>query len=520
MRLVTARQMAAIDRRTIDHHGVPGIELMHRAGQAVVEELLARTGSVAGERFVVLCGKGNNGGDGFVIARLLRENNAAVAVYLLGERERVTGDARSAMEEWRAAGGEVATLTEETAVHEAAASWRDADYLVDALLGTGLSGEVQGLMRAAIEEVNRLRVPVIAVDIPSGVAGDTGLVCGVAVNAMLTVTFGLPKVGQALYPGRRHCGTLSVADIGFPEAAVREALEGEPPIFMTSKTDAARWMPKRQPDAHKGDAGRVMVVAGSVGMTGAAALASEAALRAGAGLVYLGCPESLNDILETKLTEVITLPLPEIRRRRCLALRAVGDIRRLLPQMRVLAIGPGIGRFRETVALVRRVVSESATPMVIDADGLFALAGAGLFPLPTPAVLTPHYGEFARMVGCEIADIQRDPVESCRRAAGEWGVTLLLKGAPTVVCGPSGETWVNPTGNAGMATAGAGDVLTGAIAGLIAQGVAPEVAARLGAFAHGMAGDFARDELGTHGMIAGDILRHLPKAMRELTSAP
>jgi NAD(P)H-hydrate epimerase len=508
--------MAAIDRRTIDAHGIPGITLMHRAGKAVVDELLARTGSVAGDRIIILCGHGNNGGDGFVIARLLRDNNADVALFLVSEQTRVAGDARIAMDEWIAAGGEIVSLTDDDSVREAAATWVDADYVVDTLLGTGLTGEVHGVIRTAIEEINRLGVPVIAVDIPSGISGDTGQVCGVAVKAMLTVTFGLPKVGHAFYPGRRHCGTLSVADIGFPEQAVAEALENEPLISMSSKADAVAWLPKREPNAHKGSVGKVFVLAGSVGMTGAAALASEAALRSGAGLVYLGCPERLNDILETKLTEVVTLPLPEMRKRRCLSLRALGDIRRQAAQMQVLAIGPGIGRYRETVELVRRVVAESPAPLVLDADALFALAGANLFPLTQPVVLTPHYGEFARLLGVGIADVERDPVESCRRAATEWGVTLLLKGAPSVVCGPSGETWVNPTGNAGMATAGAGDVLTGLIAGLIAQGLQPEIAARLGAYAHGMAGDFARDELGTHGMIAGDILRHLPKAMREL----
>ena len=523
MQLVTSQQIAAIDKRTIEQHGIPGITLMHRAGQAVVSELLARVGSVSGERVIVLCGRGNNGGDGFVVARLLREQKAKVEVYLLAEQEKITGDAKLAMEEWLVAGGTITPLVDDEALLRAAGTWGGADYLIDGLLGTGLRGEAHGVMRTAIEAVDRLRVPLVAIDIPSGISSDTGQVCGVALRATLTVTFGLPKVGHAFYPGKRHCGTLCVADIGFPQ----EALEAEAgKTFMAGRDDACRWVPRREPDAHKGSVGRVLVVAGSVGMTGAAALSSETALRAGAGLVYLACPESLNDILEVKLTEVITIPLPEVRRKRCLALRAHGEVRRLAEDVNVVAIGPGLGRHRETTELVRRFVGECAKPLVIDADGLFALSpvsslagkSADGFRFGEGVVLTPHYGECARLLGVDIPDVRKDPVGTCQRAAKEWGLTLLLKGAPTVVCGPSGETWVNPTGNPGMASAGSGDVLTGLIAGFIAQGVEPEIAARLGAYVHGMAGDFARDELGVHGMIAGDILRHVPKTLKELAS--
>lgn len=513
MHLVTSKQMAAIDKRSIEEYGIPGIVLMRRAGQAVVDELVARLGSVAGERLIVLCGRGNNGGDGFVVARLLKERNARVEVYLLATKDRIEGDARTAMEEWLAAGGTITELTDEAKVEETTARWGDADYLVDAMLGTGLSGEVCGIFRAVIEAIGRLRVPVVAVDIPSGIAGDTGQVCGVAIRATLTVTFGLPKIGHAFHPGKRHCGTLTVADIGFPKEAIeREAGR----TFMAGPDDARRWLPRRAPDAHKGSLGRVLVVAGSVGMTGAAAMASEAALRAGSGLVYLACPASLNDILEVKVTEVITIPVPEVRKKRCLALRAHGEIRRLAEDVQVIAIGPGIGRHRETVELVRRFVSECEKPLVIDADGLFALSPAREKVLTSNAVLTPHYGELSRLMEIPIPDIQADPIGSCQRTADHWGVTLLLKGAPTVVCGPSGETWVNPTGNAGMATAGSGDVLTGLIAGFIAQGVESEIAARLGAYLHGLAGDLARDELGEHAMIAGDILRHVPQALKGL----
>jgi len=523
MYLVTASQMAAIDRHAIDELGIPGIQLMHNAGKAVADEIVARAGSVAGDHMAVLCGRGNNGGDGFVVARLLRDMKAEVMVYLVSsDTDAVSGHARTAMEEWLACGGEIVPVTDDAAVQDAMLQWADADMIVDGLLGTGLSGEVRGVARSAIDAVNTLRVPIVAIDIPSGISGDTGQVHGAALTATLTVSFGLPKIGQAFYPGKKHCGTLSVADIGFPQESIDIV---RCTTYLTGQDDARSWMPRRNGDVHKGSVGRALVVAGSVGMTGAAAMSGESALRAGAGLVYLACPESLNDILESLSREVITLPVPENSKKRCLALRALGDVRRHAADMSVAAIGPGIGRHRETMELVCRFVAGYEKPLVIDADALFALSPLGRrlredgeppVPLGKTVVLTPHYGEFARLLGCEIADVQGDPSGMCRRAADEWGVTVLLKGAPTIVCGPSGETWVNPTGNAGMATAGAGDVLTGVITGLIAQGCEPEIAARLGAYAHGVAGDFARDDLGVHGMIAGDILRNVPKALKGL----
>jgi ADP-dependent NAD(P)H-hydrate dehydratase / NAD(P)H-hydrate epimerase len=516
MQLVTAEQMSAIDRRTIE--SMPGTAsgtvLMERAGLAVVDEIVSRSGSVAGDRIVVLCGRGNNGGDGFVIARLLNELKAQVEVFLFSERDRIAGEAKEAMEKWEAGGGITTVVLDEESVPDRTCSWADADLIVDALLGTGLHGEVGGLLRILIDRVNDLSVPIVAVDIPSGISGSSGRVCGTAIRATLTVSFGLPKIGHAFYPGKTHCGTLCVADIGFPSDIV-EAEAGS--LFMTSQDDARAWMPKREPDAHKGDVGRVFVLAGSVGLTGAAAMTAETACRSGAGLVYLGCPESLNDILETKLTEAMTIPLPEVGKKRCLSLRAHGRVRQLAEGADVVAVGPGIGRHHETIELIRRFVSQyQSAPLVIDADALFALAGADVFPLSTPAVLTPHYGEFARLCDVEIEEVEADPLAMCRDRASEWGATILLKGAPTIVCGPSGETWVNPTGSAGMATGGSGDVLTGVIAAMIGQGVEPEVAARLGAHLHGTAGDLAQDTHGMHGMIAGDILMNVPSAIKAL----
>ena len=523
MHLVTSEQMARIDRRSIDEHGIPGYTLMQCAGKAVVDEIVARSGSVVADKVIVLCGSGNNGGDGFVVARLLRDLKAEVHCHLVaGDPSKVFGDARKALDDWQESGGETGFLADDEAVREAARGWTDADYVVDGLLGTGLSGEVRGVAKTAIEEVGSLRVPVIAIDIPSGVSGSTGEVLGAAIGASLTVTFGLPKIGHAFYPGKKRCGTLVVADIGFPAEAV-EAEAGN--IQLTGRDDARGWLPRREPDAHKGTAGRVLVVAGSVGLTGAAALASEAALRAGCGLATLACPASLNDVLEGMLREVMTKPLPEVRPKRCLATRALGELRRLAADADVVAVGPGLGRHHETVELVQRFVRELDRPVVIDADGLFALADAiikrgerpaGLFSQGQYAVLTPHYGECARLLGVETEEVASRPLDACRETAGRFGTTVLLKGNPTVVCGPAGEAWVNTSGNAGMATGGSGDALTGVVAGLMAQGIPTETAARLGAYVHGAAGDLARDELGLHGMIAGDIQRMIPPAMKHL----
>lgn len=519
MRLVTAQQMAAIDRRTIDDLGIDGYTLMKRAGQAVVDELTSLSEHYPAERVVVLCGRGNNGGDGFVIARLLRARGIEVQCYLVATNPNaVTGAALEAKTDWEREGGVTTPLTDDAAAQNAAMAWSDAHIIIDALLGTGLSGDVRGVVRAAIDAVTNLRVPVVAVDIPSGIDGDTGAVLGAAIHASLTVTFGLPKVGLMFHPGRQHTGTLVVADIGFPKGAV-EAEAGR--VFLTCEEHAREWMPIPAPDTYKGAQGTALIVAGSRGMTGAAALTAEAVLRVGGGLAYLAVPESLNDIFETMLREVITKPLPEVGKKRCLALRGLGALKAEAKHADVVAIGPGIGRHHETIDLVNRFIAQTDVPLIVDADALFALskADSALFPFNrnAPVVLTPHYGELARLLHVETAAIVANPLHFARTACERFRATVLLKGAPTVVSGLSGDDWVITTGNPGMATAGMGDVLTGVIAGLYGQLRDAEVATRLGAYVHGLAGDIAQDELGTHGMIAGDVLARLPAAMKMLS---
>ena len=509
-KLVTGREMAAVDQRTIAEAGISSAELIERAGTEVVAAIAARWDGLAGLQAVVLCGKGNNGGDGFAVARLLRAGGGSARVFLAADRADVQGAAAEHLQRCEQEGGAVEVLGEDLASLDAALG--EADLVIDALLGTGLREAPRPAMARVIERIVHCERPVVAVDIPSGVEADTGQVHGAAVQAVLTVTFGLVKVGQLFYPGRSHCGALHLANIGFPESILRDAASQ---ALLLSAERLGPLVPRRRGDEHKGSCGTVAVVAGSVGMTGAAALTADAALRSGAGRVHLGVPASLNDILEVKLSEAMTRPLPEVRKRRCLSLRALGEVLAMLTRADVLALGPGLGRYRETEELVRRLVLQTELPLVLDADGLSAFAGQAkvLKGRSAPLVLTPHVGEFARLSGLDKRQIADASMAVARDFAGEFGATLVLKGAPTVVALSDGRIAVNSTGNPGMATAGSGDVLTGIIAGLMAQGLDAEAAACLGVYVHGRAGDRAVERLGEWGMRAGDIADEIALAM-------
>ena len=511
-KLLTGREMAELDRRTIAEAGIPGVELMERAGAEVVAAIAARWDGLVGLRAVVLCGKGNNGGDGFVVARLLRAGGVTTRVFLAVDRQVVQGDTEEHLHRYERAGGTVELPAADLTPLDAAIS--EADLVVDALLGTGLRDAPRLEISRIIARVAEGQRPVVAVDLPSGVEADTGRVKGACVQAALTVTFGVAKVGQIFYPGRSYCGTLHLADIGFPEHIVSSTPNT---AWLLDAENMGSLLPRRSGDEHKGRCGSVAVVAGSVGMTGAAALTAEAALRSGAGRVSLGIPQSLNDILEVKLSEVMTRPLPEVRKKRCLSLRALGDVRDMLRRADICAMGPGLGGHRETMELVRRVVAEIEIPLVLDADGLNAFAGCTelLKGRPVPTVLTPHFGEFARLSGLDKGQITEAPLAVARDFAEAYKLTLVLKGAPTVVAFKDGRVAVNSSGNPGMATAGSGDVLTGIIAGLMGQGVEAEVAACQGVYFHGCAGDRARDRLGEWGMRAGDIAAEVPRTLVE-----
>lgn len=511
MLLVTASEMRQIDRATIAA-GTPGETLMERAGAGLVAAMERRYGSLLALRVLVLCGTGNNGGDGLVAARHLHARGAEPHVAVLGDVGRVSGDALAHLERLHGAGLAVASIQDEAELERLVASRDRWDFAVDALLGTGSRGEPEGLMRAGVEVLRRLDdggTRVIACDLPTGVDADTGAIARRAVRADLTVTFGHPKRGQFLYPGRAFTGALEVVDIG------QCGLDGgDPPVSLATAPEMAALLPARDPRAHKGSAGDVLVVGGSVGLTGAVALAATAALRAGAGYVRAAVPRSVNDILEVKLTEPITLPMPETAER-TLAHAALEPLLAHAGTADVVAIGPGLSRHRETGELARRIVAECERPMVIDADALVAFEGHGdaLSAGGAVRVLTPHVGEMRRLTGIDTATIEARRIDLAREWAQRWRAVVVLKGAPTVTASPEGLANVNPSGNPGMATLGMGDVLTGTIAALIAQGLSPYDAARLGAYVHGTAGDLAAGERGQLGLVAGDVAGALPVAL-------
>lgn len=513
MKLVTAEQMRELDRRATAEFGVPSMVLMENAGLRAFDiayDMLVESG---GSRVLVVCGKGNNGGDGFVVARHFHEVGADVRVILAGSSEDVKGDALINLEIARKSG---IAITEISELDDLPMKLAHADLVVDALLGTGVKGDVTGLAADVIDAINASEKPVIAIDLPSGLDADTGQIGGRCVIADVTVTFALPKIGLATYPGLDYAGEVFVAEIGIPNKAFETAGIN---THSVDSDDVLVRLPERAPDAHKGTFGHAAIIAGSVGLTGAAALSSMSAVRIGAGLVTLGIPESLNDILEVKVTEVMTQPLPD-KHSRSFSIIAHDKALELIDKCSTLAIGPGIGRNLETVEFVRQLLPLVEKPMVIDADALYAISeDTSIFKeLKAPAVITPHPGEMSRLAGTPTADIQSNRLEFARTAAREYGVVVVLKGAATVIASPDGSAWVNTTGSPALASGGTGDVLTGSIAGLLAQGLSAVDAAICGVYIHGLAGEMVAEEVGDAGAAAGDLLPMLPRAIERLWS--
>ena len=510
MKLVTASEMRELDRRAIQEVGIPSLVLMENAGRTTYQILRREFPELAGE-VAVLAGRGNNGGDGFVVARYLAGDGVPVVVFLLGQKEKVGGDARVNLEILGHLGvGVVEVLTGDDlnpTLHRLAR----AGLIVDALLGTGLDKPVQGLMAALIEKVNHLRAPVLAVDIPTGLSADTGEVLGVAIKAEVTVTYGWPKIGQVLPEGRDYVGRLYRVDLSIPPA-----LAGKVPTELAEGGEMRELLPARPFGSHKGTFGHLLVLAGSEGKTGAATLTSEGALRAGAGLVTLGIAESLNDILEVKITEAMTLPLPQASGARALGKAALEPIFKFLDPKSTVAMGPGLGTHPETQEMVRHLVKHLPQPLVVDADGVNAIAAdPSCLPAPGPRILTPHPGEMARLVGSSPQEVQANRLEMAREAAARFQAILVLKGAQTLVAAPGGQVSLNPTGNPALASGGTGDVLTGLIGGFLAQGLSPWDAARLGVYLHGLAADFFAAQFGPRSLIAGDLIAVFPEVVAE-----
>lgn len=516
MKVVTAQEMREIDRVAIEEYGIPGLVLMERAGLAVAAKFRELYPS---KRALVLCGGGNNGGDGFVAARELFNRGFAVSVLVLAKKNSLSPGCAAQYRIAQKLGVPVDFRTSVTArdLHGAA--------VIDAVFGTGLSRPAGKELAGVFALVNNSDAPVISVDMPSGISADTGEVLGDAVMADCTVTFGLPKRGQLLYPGAEYAGRLCVEDIGFPSRLLTaDGLK----VNLACKERVARLIAPRARNSHKGDYGHVLVVAGSRGKTGAALMTAQACLGAGAGLVTIGVPESLLDVFQGRTTEEMTLPLPDDGRG-MLSAKALNVILGFASHKAdILAIGPGIGVSSDTEDILTGLIQSSTVSMVVDADGLNALGSAVntdrelravLERAKSPLVFTPHPGEMARLLkkkGTGIQDVERDRIDTAASFARETGVCLVLKGVPTVVAMPEGDIVLNTTGNPGMATAGSGDVLTGIIASLLGQGLDPAAASVAGVYLHGLSGDCAAAAKGERSLVASDIVKFLPEAFRQL----
>jgi hydroxyethylthiazole kinase-like uncharacterized protein yjeF len=515
----TAAEMRALDARAIRDLGIPGPRLMENAGSGAAALIARWLAPIRGKSVVVVCGKGNNGGDGFVVARRLRSGGAAVRVFLVGQRDEVRGDAAAALGRWR---GRVEEIHGEAELGALSRALDRADVVVDALLGTGLTGAARGPVAAAIEAINKVGraghngAPVIALDLPSGLGSDQGALLGPTVQATRTVTFAGLKRSLLLHPAAAKAGAVEIVDIGVPAAEAQRGVT----TWRLEASDVRRHFPPREPGAHKGRFGHLLVVAGSLGKTGAAVLAGRAALRSGVGLCTIVVPASQQPIVAGQAPEYMTEAMPETAAR-SLSLEAKDRVLDLARRMDAVALGPGLSLDPETQELARTLILEVERPLVVDADALSALAGHLdlLRHAAGPRALTPHPGEMARMLGIGIDAVQADRLEVTRAFSREHGVALALKGAGTVIAGPDGRIVVNPTGNPGLAKGGSGDVLTGIAGALLARGLEPVAALEVGCYLHGLAGDLAAGERGEVAMIAGDVIETLPGALRALAGS-
>jgi NAD(P)H-hydrate epimerase len=505
--------MRAVDERAIAALGIPGSRLMDTAGTGAAELIAEAFAPIRGKRVVVLCGKGNNGGDGAVVARRLRASGARVHLWLFARRADVTGDAAAALGRWR---GGVEEITAEAGLEPLAGALERADVVVDGLLGTGLTGPARGLMARGIDLVNAAGRAVVSLDLPSGLGADTGGLLGPTVRAARTATFGGYKRALLAHPGAGHAGQVSVIDIGVPQAEIERGIA----TFLLEEGDVRAHFPPRPRDAHKGRYGHLLIVAGSVGKTGAAGLAGRAALRSGVGLCTIATPASQQPIVAGLGLEFMSEPLAETPGRSA-SPDARDRLLELLARADAMALGPGVSLDAGTQDLVRALVLEVSCPMVVDADALSALAGHldVLDRAAGPRLLTPHPGEMARMLGTTVAEVEADRIEVARAFAARHRAYLALKGAGTVIASPDGRVFINSTGNPGMASGGSGDVLTGMSGAFVARGLEPLAALQSACFLHGRAGDLAAAELGEEGLIAGDIVEAIAQAMKRPTEA-
>lgn len=513
MDILTAAEMREADRRTIQAIGVPGRVLMESAGRGVAGAMEEHLDGLDAKSIVIVCGKGNNGGDGLVLLRSLAGLDYQVRAVVLGSFDDLPPDALGNLQSALKLELPIDLVTNETEWRAALEEMWSAQVIVDAIFGTGLTRAAEGLSRRAIEDINALDATRVSIDLPSGLSADTGRVLGATIDADLTVALAAPKVCHFVSPACEFCGVVEIVEIGIPP----QQLQSHPPHLSTIEPETlfGSW-PTRTVSTHKGALGHLLIVAGSVGKSGAALMAAEAALRAGVGLVTVASAASAIPMMAPGLPEAMWEPLPETTHG-AIGLDAAERIAELLTGRSALALGPGLGAHEETVRVVRELIQTCPVPMVVDADGLNALQGhTDLFPRRHAIALTPHPGEAARLLGSTTQDVQSDRLTAVRELASRVNSHVLLKGFRSLIADPDGNTMVNLTGNPGLATAGTGDVLTGIVGALLAQGASVEHALAAGAYVHGLAGDLAAKKLGQTSMRATDVIRHLPEALQSL----
>ena len=514
MRILTAAQMREADRFTIEDIGIPSLVLMENAGRQVVAAIEATYESQLAGRVAVLCGRGNNGGDGFVIARTLLQRGVDTSVFVIGALGDVRGDARTNLDILGRLGVTVVEIADEQTWELHFSEISQCSLIVDAILGTGLKAAVSGMLETVIADVNASDIPIVAVDLPSGLSSDTPHLPGDCVDAAMTVTLAAPKLPLVLPPGEAYAGDVVIADIGIPVEVI-EGLEGRY-IDLLTPEQLRDLIEPRTADAHKGDFGRVTVVAGSLGKTGAAFLAGMGALRSGAGLVTVATPAACLPVVASMAPELMTEPLGEAD-----GSVSASAIERVLELAQdVVACGPGLGRTRGAFEFVRALVERATVPLVLDADALTLLAeepGRLMGRDDRDVIITPHPGEMSRLVGMSIDEVQANRLDIAADFAATHRVYVVLKGHRTVIATPAGRLFINPTGNPGMATGGTGDVLTGMIAAWLAQLLDAEAACRVAVFLHGAAGDLAEAAHGQVAMTATDLLARLGDAVTALT---
>ena len=509
--------MKEIDELAVRQFGIPSLLLMENAGRSVVEEIEHRFGSVEAANVLVVAGKGKNGGDGFVAARHAVQRGANVTVLFFGDETETQGDVKTNYDILKRMGD--ARLTILRSFKEKEFTQKRFDLIVDAIFGTSFHGEIRGKFRAVVEWINRQHdSKIIAVDVPSGLDASTGRCSSTVVKACLTVTMALPKIGLCLGRGREVTGSISVADIQMPGRLIKKYRSK---LFLTEERDIQSGLPVRSITAHKQSVGKIFVLAGSKGLTGAALLCSQSAMKAGAGAVVLGVPSAVFSSVARRTLEVMPYELPSTSEG-SVGISAMQLIGAKMKWADVMLVGPGLSQNSETVEIIQKVIATTEKTLVVDADGLNALS-KNLVLLKRrkckSVILTPHLGEFSRLISQTVGDIEKDKIEVARSFARKNDVVLVLKGAPTIIAAPDGDIFVNPTGNAGMATAGSGDVLAGVIAALVGQHNTPVQAAINAVYVHGRAGDIARDDVGEMGMLASDIMNRVPRVLKVLQNS-